>query len=528
MSRRQIEVFLSRSIQVFTEPRLLLLSFSFLIVRFLYIFDGVIPFSFDHGKDMIATLEMVTTFSPKLTGPWTSIPGLHFGPFWYYLLAPFSVVGGWHPVAPVYGLAFLMFIQMVLAYRYLGTFEALMITFGGAWVMFSSSAWNPFPMTLISLLIIIVLKHTGKKAPTRAGMLSLGALVGFGFSFSAAFTIFYPIILGAYWVLRKIKPAFSSVVWAFLGLVSVLLPQIAFEVKHNFIQTKAVLQYFSQPEDHALTGQKVVSVIQTVLGEAKTAVVPSVPQLWQPVNTMIGVFIGLILILAFVAFWSKKPSNGGSNVLVEYSSALSLTLCFLTIPTIGYFFLHFNVWYLYGMLPPVVWLMGCSLRMLPSWYHRFYLVLLAFGAGAQLLFFRQENITQLREQRSFLPLKLQTLEVIRKQAENRAFASYHYVPEVYDYTYQYLYFWQAIQGKELPTEFSYKPNETAYIPEKGALLAKFQSNQQAEPEVIFFVVEQPENEQFLAEWWGQQQYGDILNTTVINSAVTVFMATPAN
>ena len=59
-----------------------------IVTRYIFLHDATIPFGFDHGKDSLAVFHMWTTRSLKFIGPWTSIPGLYFGPAWYYLLLP--------------------------------------------------------------------------------------------------------------------------------------------------------------------------------------------------------------------------------------------------------------------------------------------------------------------------------------------------------------------------------------------------------------------------------------------------------
>ena len=72
-----------------------------ILTRVPFLFGGVIPFSFDHGKDSMAVLHMIKTSSLKFIGPWTSIPGLFFGPGWYYLLSPAYFISNGHPVSAV-------------------------------------------------------------------------------------------------------------------------------------------------------------------------------------------------------------------------------------------------------------------------------------------------------------------------------------------------------------------------------------------------------------------------------------------
>ena len=140
----------------------LILCFS-LLTHYFLLKAGVINFQFDHGKDSLAVMDMWLNKNLKLIGPWTSIPGLYFGPAWYYLLLPAFVIGGWSPVAPVWMMTFLLLLQIYLIYHYFGKEEAIIMATAPLWFSISTSSWNPFPMTFISLIILIVLKKIKEK-----------------------------------------------------------------------------------------------------------------------------------------------------------------------------------------------------------------------------------------------------------------------------------------------------------------------------------------------------------------------------
>ena len=139
-------------------------------------------------------MDMWLNKNIKLIGPWTSIPGLYFGPAWYYLLLPAFVLGAWHPLAPVCLMVVLLLLQIYLAWKYLGKEEAIIMATAPIWIMISTSAWNPLPMTLISLVILIILKAIKQKHV--ANLLELFLLfftASLGFHFSTAFAVLYPL-----------------------------------------------------------------------------------------------------------------------------------------------------------------------------------------------------------------------------------------------------------------------------------------------------------------------------------------------
>lgn len=488
------------------------------VVRVAFLAEGTIPFAFDHGKDSLAALHMLKTFSPAFIGPWTSIPGLYFGPAWYYMVAGALALGGLNPVAPVVLMSLLILLQVYIAYRYFGFFEGLIAATVGFWLHLSTSAWNPFPMTLLTFIILVLLKKIKADAqltPLSAGLLAVTA--SFGFHFSAAFAIFYPVILVVLLLFWKVKLTRAAVIAGALGYLLPFLPQLAFELKHNFVEVRAVLAYFAEGESHAFTVAKIYQVWSVFLGELRSAVTPRFPGLSTNFSKILEtVFLLGVGCLAVVQFKKNK----------ELQDRIQLFLPFFLIPLFGFFFLHFNVWYVYAVTPVVVLLVAEVLRKSPRPIRILAVILFVVSPIANYHYFVTENQAELQASHAFLPIKERAIQIIRDKAAGRPFASYHYLPDIYDFPYQYLYFEQAYQGMPLPTEFSYKPGEVSYIVQKNELLTQFPA-QTAEPEVIFFIVEKPQHSEFLERWWGDQKYGEVVEQITLSDSVELFVATPA-
>lgn len=508
--------------QFFVRHWLLVILLLFVIAtRLPYLIDGVIPFGFDHGKDSLAIFHMLTTRSPKFIGPWTSIPGLYFGPGWYYLLAPAYLISGFQPVSAVYVMVLLVLIQVVLAYKYFGKVAAVLVASAPLWMIISTSAWNPFPMTLITFLMLIIFQKVRQyNKLNKYQALGLGLLAGFGFHFSAAYAIFYPIAILI--VLLALKPKFklTNILWMILGLILPFTPQILFELRHDFVQSKAVVDYFFQGEPHTFSWTKVQNVLQTTLSELTLAFVPE--QRGLPPN--ITGIIRVVFLAGLGGFGVTQLVKLKNKLNLKYH--LALIVGFIAVPTFGLFFLHFNFWYVYAMMPVAVVLASNIIKKTPKWYQ--YLVCILLILTPIFTYYHYINIDKKNHlmARGMLPIKQKALNLIEAKAEGRPFASYHYVPDIYDFSYQYLYFLRAAHGKELPAEFSYQPNVEPYVVQKPDLLALFPQQQQ-DPELIFYIVEQPENEDFLQAWWGEQDYGEIIEEIGLSDEVKLYVAVPA-
>ena len=116
--------------------------------------------------------------------------------------------------------------------------------------------------------------------------------------------------------------------------------------------------------------------------------------------------------------------------------------------------------------------------------------------------------------------KLAAVEKVYQLAAGKKFASYHYVREIYDYTYQHIYlskYYQHPNQYYLPSEFSYAPGETSYLLQKHVLANA------SEAEKLFLIVEKYENKNEYQKWLDRLNV-NLLVEYKINQAITVYEA----
>ncbi|KUK84198.1 MAG: hypothetical protein XD98_0112 [Microgenomates bacterium 39_6] len=527
-SASQMKKYLSQ-ITLHIKEHYILLAIIFFVFfsRLLLIYEGIIPFSFDHGKDSLAILHMAVTKTPSLIGPWTSIPGLFFGPGWYYLLLPFYLIGGSNPVVAVWAVIILLLVQVYLMYRYVSKWGALILATAPYWFTISTSAWNPFPMSLISLLLIIILKKLRQNSSNSVKLFFwLGFVVSLGFHFSSAFAFFYPFIILFILVVWKIKFwSIKLILVTILGFVLPFLPQIAFDFRHNLVQTDAVINYFLSPPETTTPASiaKLISVFTNTWGEVLLAFLPEI----RGLPSVITAYVQLLLGGATAIFAIKSRVWRDEKV----REALLILIGFVGIPLIGFQFLHFNIWYLVGMMPAVVYFVAEIIKQLPKWLRISWASLLIVGAISYVINFHAVDKFIHAQNRAFLPIKIEAINAIREAAEGKPFSSYHYVSDIYDFSYQYLYLTDAIKGKRLPVEFAYEPNVAPYITQKSDLLQMIIDQNpnvasDEEPELIFYIVEEPQNSEFLEQWWDKQRYSEIIDEIELSKSVRLFVALP--
>ena len=60
-------------------------------LRFQGVFTNSFAFTYDVGRDMLALWDITHFVDLPFIGPTTGLPGLFYGPWWYWLLSPFSL-----------------------------------------------------------------------------------------------------------------------------------------------------------------------------------------------------------------------------------------------------------------------------------------------------------------------------------------------------------------------------------------------------------------------------------------------------
>lgn len=484
---------------------LLIYSFS---TKVLLILNNSIPFGFDHGKDSLAILDLVKNYSVKFIGPWTSIPGLFFGPGWYYLLAPGYLLTNGNPVSAAYTMILLNLVTIYLAYKFFGKIEALIIATAPAWTTISTSAWNPFPMPLLMLLMLINLKNQNL---SYKNTFWIALLVSLSFHFSSAYAVFYliviPLILMIKSLRKEFKFSFKHLFLGFFGFLIPFMPQLIFEVRHNFLETKAVLNYFKNPPENHLY-YPLREIVENTWVELSLSIYPEIVGYNKYI---IYIFLLVLVIGGFRMFKRNRFKFNWEWIL------------FIIIPVCFFPKIHFNFWYVYAILPVTVIFFTKILRNCPRLVKYFYVLLLLLTPISKLYLYETQDKLNMKIVRQGLPAKLKAIERVYELSEGESFNSYHYVPDIYDYSYQYLYFWKGINGQTLPVEFSYAPGENIYIVEKDKLLKKVKSFEE-KPKYNFYIVEFVKNDVFLGSWWDKQRFKEIIYEEKVGRDLVIYKA----
>lgn len=424
-----------------------LLLVLFLVVGWLVrvdgLFTGDFPFLFDNGRDMLAVKKIVVDHKLTLIGPHTGFQGLFHGPIWYYLLAaPFLISGG-DPRAGVLLMVILGLLFILLGYfvgrslfgRATGLLLAFFVAFSPSSVFLSRFFWNPYPIPLLVLIFYFLVLKTVKDQNPCVFLWGLSGLcAGIISQFNLAFG-FFMIPTAAFLILifgiQKLKSSFA----ALLGYLIAFLPQIIFELRHDFLMTRSLIKFFSG-ESRGL-GEVVVFPTRIFhrLNELERITILSISQ-----NKFLAYFVFFLAMTVFIFLLRRKESLT-SNIVVLALLPLVMFLGFLVYPYVAWSYYWIGLQAVYYFFLAVV--IGAFLRLKDEKPFKLIIVSvlvvwLVHTLTSSSLYVRKDEggpTTYKNE--------ISTIDWIYQDAKGEPFGIFVYTPPVYDYAYQYLFWWRG-------------------------------------------------------------------------------------
>jgi len=226
-----------------------------------YVRHKEITFHTDIARDLTLIREMVENKHPALLGPRAgAIEGLFHGPLWLYLNLPAFFLGRGNPLA--YGWWWVLLQITLVASSYFVGSKITGDKKGGlaAAALVASRATlnthqflNPIGVELIAPWLLYYSYRYLKDSHLPSLLLSL-IFIGFAIQFEIAFGM--PILI--LFLLALIYRTFHSKQYIHLLSVLVLLlplsTHLIFDIRHNWLETRAILSYLSTPPQAVLSG----------------------------------------------------------------------------------------------------------------------------------------------------------------------------------------------------------------------------------------------------------------------------------
>jgi 4-amino-4-deoxy-L-arabinose transferase-like glycosyltransferase len=386
-----------------------------------------------------------------LIGPTTGIAGIFRGPFYYYLIAPFYLIGGRDPVWPSVFLSFLTVLANLLIYylgfkfhsRTAGLIGATIASFSFNITIAARWLSNPTPMMLLSMLLILVMyliASSNKKgrAPRSLGVVGwlwagLGFLAGISlFHFGSSGEFFYlpALAIFALWQ-RKTLNLKIILITAFAFLLTAS-PLIIFDLRHEGILRNNLIAFLFKEEQFKASFAEVLKIRSNFYYDVfKNKVFISVGryEYWLITATT------AIFLFNFKKIWSKT----GNKILI----------LMLASPMIGLLFFQGNEgniydYYMTGYYLIFILLLGITLASV--WKYKLgklfiILFLIIFINNNLPLLWSRINDGADGPNTILFKNQKQALDWIYEDAKGEDFNTDVYVPPVIPHAYDYLFRW---------------------------------------------------------------------------------------
>jgi hypothetical protein len=459
-------------------------------VRFSQTKNYNFPFTYDQARDMLEIRALGEFKDLAVLGPTTSINGLRLGPFYYYINLPAYWAGGGNPQTLVnWNIILFLATAGFIFYFFRKKNIVLGFVVGSLFLtapqMFNLTRyfWNANMATYLSVYFYLAVWNFLEKKD-RKSMFWLGITSALLTQFEAAFGVVCILFAVLIIVVNKKLSWWKSFL---IGLIPWFLPQIALEIKNRFQMTKLLLGMVS--------GQN------QVLGEKLSFAETFLSHLDSFKNYFEGQFV--------LPFW------GGLIVLVL---AVGLILMFKKYRQYGVYFLYFLLftfgfylliyrhpikhWYLDGLRVWYCFMIGIALVNIEK-YKNLTLILLVLVLMRNGYLAVKDQSKIIGKEESDNPKNLYNLvrniDRVYSNTKDTGFEAYNYVPEIYDFSTQYLYWWYGSEKYGyMPSKVSYSLSQVPeYIRQQNSFYKNIRENKDGRIALIY------ETKSIYQEWLKQ-------------------------
>lgn len=420
-----------------------------------FVIQGDILFHTDIARDFLLLEDIVKNKPITLIGPRSGgISGVFHGPLWLYLNLPAYIIGRGNPIAVGWFWVVLFIATLFIIYRVAKELfneeVALTSTLIFSTVAASSirSLFNPYGAVIIFPLFFYLFYQYLQKNKILYLLLSY-FLIGLVIQFQIAFGLPILILSTIYLVIHLFK---TKKIWHLAATMILLIPlssYFLFEIRHQFLQVKAILN-FLKPE----INQKSFEMLPFLAIRLK------------------GFFVDGIDIFPTKFYWLKIVFITLPFLLLFYKTALKKKKDYFVYKLFFYF--YFGFWFFTFLFKGVIW----------SYYYWPFLsiIVIFFGAFSRfinkkifyaILFFITafalvSNIHDMAKAKNYIgkdasswKFNYQAAERIFKENKD-SFGYYIYTPDQYGYSPKYAL--NYVQSKyPMVTAFPFQKKPVTYL-----------------------------------------------------------------
>ncbi len=213
----------------------------------------------DQGRDVIIVKNMIDDLHFPAIGPPTSVGNIYLGPLYYYMMLPPMVLTNFNPVSAAVMVSLIGVATVFLVYylgktwfgREAGLLASYLYAISPVTINYSRFSWNPNPLpffALVAILSMVKLQKSGNFLWLLLTGVALGAALQM--HYLAIVLILVIVVLWFYQVLQKSakKNFLKGTLLGVGAFLLVMSPLFWFDLRHNFLNYKAILALFGKGE----------------------------------------------------------------------------------------------------------------------------------------------------------------------------------------------------------------------------------------------------------------------------------------
>lgn len=283
---------------------------------FLRIYKPADYYIYNHDGDLASWIvkDVVVNHHFRIIGQETSVHGVFIGPFFYYLLIPFYLMGKMDPIGGVYLSALIGFFS-IFSYYYVfskmfgkktGLVASAIYALSMSIALTDREVVPTTPVMLWSVWFLYC-NFLLLKGRQKIGLILSAILIGLVWSINLALLVVSPLLIISFAFSRK-KLDFKSLFVAFALFIAVISPFFVFEARHGFQQTKSIVSSVTSNRNYipgTVSGiNKIDRVFQLINTNTQNLITGPIRKM--PQNVFFWVFTAMFLYVLLTKKISKE------------------------------------------------------------------------------------------------------------------------------------------------------------------------------------------------------------------------------
>lgn len=410
---------------------------------------GFFAFTYDQGRDFLEVSKIVYEKNLTLVGQTTGQQGIFYGPTWYYFLTPIFALSNGDPQKVAIFFGFLGIATIMCLYFFLRiSAKSLLVPFllaaiasmSSTWMLGPTNIWNTSLSPILTLGVFYnVLKIKKKAKPINFFLLAICLAAIFESELPWGIVMLVSTLILSI-VYRNIFFR-KSFLLSLFGFLLVFSPKVIFNLRHNFLEVNAVINYFREPKiygDQMPIFERSVARLDQYWGIFSAQFTQN--------NKTLGAVLILILVLNVILL--KNYKENWKLLKNDFITKYSLIIIFSSL----FLFALFKdiVWeyYLVGLPVTLVILLSrifdLSQSQKTTKILSFFVLVSAVVINFNPQIFYPYRISWLGDGATYRNQKAIMDYIASQKPQN--YGVFAYSPAIFDYPFDYLIHWYSQRG----------------------------------------------------------------------------------